>query len=981
MSGNCCTKTLLLGLLGFLLTGVAGCGSRDDEVARQLAKTKTSKPIMTDRQKFNLAKQAIDKQRYEEALTSLRGLLIAHPDDPEIIMTIARCEAGMGRLDDAVATLDAMSKKDSRPRLEAIGQAVDWLIEAKRYDDAEKRLADVISNGGDFAAARRRLAQLLINQGRRIEAAPHLRKLAENGDISEAELYVMNCWSNPYVYELDPTISGTKGIPPTGLAEARLLRFDGKLREAEVFATELAAQQPTSTPIAAFRGRLHVDMGDDEGIARWMRDLPAGIEQEPDYWYTLGVFYQLKDNSDVAVRCFLEAVSRDDTDRFFYLALARSLAIVGKPESSAAAIEQHNRLDRSYFIVSEVSRSAQQLAELIGVLQDLGRASEARGWQKILAEKSMDRVLKDEVEASLADQSGQRDDPLCGLKLEDWPLPIRDPAVTPAMTEETSAVYPVGTGTIELRDVASDLGIDFRYLPNRDDDPNQLRMHETVGGGIAATDYDLDGWPDLYFIQSGGDPRKPKDSMPNRLYRNLAGKRFTDTTDDSQTGDRGYGQGIGVTDINQDGFPDFIVGNIGPNVVYLNHGDGTFGELPVPADTFESLSWTTSIACGDLDGDHLPDVLEVHYIDDVAALDGLCSGKLRVPQCNPQNYRPGKNRILWNAGDGRMSIRDTDDPASPAYGFAALIANIDNREGNDWFIANDTDDNQYWVSERETSSSSQARYRHVEQASLRGCAVGSLGLPQSCMGLAQGDFNHDGRMDLHITNYTDESSDLFLQQSSGLFSNQFARYGLDLTTKAMMGWGTQAADFDNDGWLDLAILNGHLYNESSNGSPYRMPPQCFRGAPNQFIPVEPTGDNVYWTTPALGRTLATTDWNRDGRIDMVAGHLDAKTAMLENQSDSGNWMEFELCGTESERDAIGAVVTVRRGAQRWTRWVVGGGGYLTHNLRRVHVGIGESDTVDSVEIQWPSGRLTRVDGPPINHAYLAIEDQDEMFSR
>lgn len=980
MSGNCFTKTLLLGLFGFMLASVAGCANRDDEVARQLAKTKTSKPIMTDRQKFNLAKQAIDKQRYEEALTPLRGLLIAHPDDPEVIMTIARCEAAMGRLDDAVATLDAMTKTDARPQLEAIGQAVSWLIDAKRYDDAEKRLLDVINNGGDFAVARRRLAQILNNQGRRIEAAPHMQKLAENGDISEAELYGMNCWSDLFVHELDLEVMGSKGIPLTGLGEARLLRFEGKLREAEAFAMDLATRQPESTSVAAFRGRLYADMGDYEGIARWMRGLPAGIEQEPDYWYTQGVFYQSQDNSDVAVRCFLEAVSRDETDRFAYLALARSLDIIGKPEASAAVMEHYNRLHRSYLIVSELKRTDQQLAELIIVLRGLGRDDEARGWRKILTEKSMDRVLKDEAEASLEGQSGQQYDPLCGLKLEDWPLPIRDSAGTSEISE-TSANYPVGKGMMELRDVAGDLGIDFRYLPNRDDDPNQLRMHETVGGGIAATDFDLDGWPDLYFIQSGGDPRKPKDSMPNRLYRNLDGKRFVDTTDDSQTGDRGYGQGIGVTDINQDGFPDFIVGNIGPNVVYLNHGDGTFGELPVPADTFESLSWTTSIACGDLDGDHLPDVLEIHYIDDDAALDGLCSGRTRSPQCNPQNYRPGKNRILWNAGNGRMNIRDTDNPAIPAYGFAALIGNIDNREGNDWFIANDTDDNQYWVSERETSPSPQARYRHVEQATLRGCAVGSLGLPQSCMGLAQGDFNHDGRMDLHITNYTDESSDLFLQQSSGLFSNQFSRYGLDLTTKATMGWGTQSADFDNDGWLDLAILNGNLYHDANDGSPYRMPPQCFRGAPNQFVPVEPTGDNVYWTTPALGRTLATTDWNRDGRIDMVAGHLDAKTAMLENQSDSGNWIALELCGTESERDAIGAVVTVQRGSLQWTRWVVGGGGYLTHNLSMVHVGIGELDTVDSVEIQWPSGRLTRVDGPPINHAYLAIEDQEEMFSR
>ena len=432
-----------------------------------------------------------------------------------------------------------------------------------------------------------------------------------------------------------------------------------------------------------------------------------------------------------------------------------------------------------------------------------------------------------------------------------------------------------------MTNVSGEVDLDFQYQPSIEAQSEKLLMHETVGGGIAAIDFDLDGWTDLYFTQGGGSPLVPNGSKPNQLFRNIAGKVFSDVSQFTGTGDLGYGQGIAAADINQDGFLDLVVANFGPNVLLINNGDGTFRSRELAAELPGADAWTTSIACGDLTGDHLPDVIEVNYIDDKDMLVAVCSGTTDVPLCNPQRYRPALDRFLRNRGDGEMETWDATGAERPrGYGFAAIIVNFDKKAGNDLFVANDTDPNHFWLSQPGVEPSD--GFKLAEQAQLLGCAMGLHGVAQSCMGIASGDFDHNGRIDFHVTNYTDESSDLFMQQSSGLFVNQFSMYGLDDATRAMLGWGTQAADFDNDGWLDLAIVNGNIYNHSKDGTPYRMPPQLIQGGSRSFKLVVPDAKaDSFWTMPTLGRTLATLDWNRDGKPDFVASHLDVPVALLE----------------------------------------------------------------------------------------------------
>jgi hypothetical protein len=249
------------------------------------------------------------------------------------------------------------------------------------------------------------------------------------------------------------------------------------------------------------------------------------------------------------------------------------------------------------------------------------------------------------------------------------------------------------------------------------------------------------------------------------------------------------------------------------------------------------------------------------------------------------------------------------------------------------------------------------------------------------MGIASGDFDRNGRLDLLITNFYNEPVNLFLQNDSGFFVDEALQYGLVQPSTGVLGFGTQAADFDNDGWLDLAILNGHIYDASYAEIPFRMASQLMRGTKGGFSLQDAETAGPYWRRQQLARTLALFDWNRDGRMDMVANHLDQPIAILQNDSQSQNWLQLELVGTTSERDATGSRVAVHAGGQHWTGWQIGGDGYMCTNEPVIHFGIGNAETIDKIEIRWPSGTTQTWTGVEPNGRYLVVEGEEQMTRR
>ncbi|MCG8652841.1 MAG: CRTAC1 family protein, partial [Pirellulales bacterium] len=314
-----------------------------------------------------------------------------------------------------------------------------------------------------------------------------------------------------------------------------------------------------------------------------------------------------------------------------------------------------------------------------------------------------------------------------------------------------------------------------------------------------------------------------------------------------------------------------------------------------------------------------------------------------------------------------------------SHGFAAVIVNFDGQQGNDLFIANDADRNHFWRSE---PGSDGKRYSLVECAQLAGCATGLSGNRHGCMGVATGDFDRNGLPDLHVTNFWNQPADLYLQHSDGLFINQTIAWGIFHPSRQTVGWGTQAVDFDRDGWLDLAVLNGHVTDQRRKGIPYRMRPQIFRGTAGRFAVIDWNQlHDDYWTKAAHARTMAVLDWNQDGRSDLVTNHLNEPGALLENRTDAANWLQLELVGTSSERDAIGAEVRLHADGATLTGWLTGGDGFLCSNESMVDFGLGQVDVIEQLEVRWPTGTTQRFPNVRANQRYLAVEGQAELHRR
>jgi tetratricopeptide (TPR) repeat protein len=989
--------------LGFLIV-LTGCGK---DVAEPSVEELVRRSKQSQKSTTNAADNSVDAQltSIEQKIVAgniggaqleLRPLLIANPNHPAINLLHARVLAAENRIAEALQAADAIDgsdNKDNKTLAAALWLTVDWALEIDDYESARDRLNRLMQVQGPSNRLHRRSAEILNTMGLRFDAAKHLKALADKGDISEKELFAMNTYGDPFIDEsIRKPILGDR--PKLAwLSLARRYRADGDLTRARELSDQLATSFPQSTAIAAFRGRIYNDLNDEIGLSSWMSLLPNGIENEPEYWAVMGTWAQRLGLHRAAVRYLCEAVSLDATDRFSYLSLARSLNAVGETVSAKVANERFILLDEIAQIIQKIGSipgTAEDLDQMADRLGALGRNSEATAWRAI-ARKSRSSAVTSQSQSSPPTASlSSLDDAsaffqTCGIDPSDWPLPSREELGQAVPTTMNRGRAGESAGKIEMQDVASEIGVSFTYDNGDDSSDDSRLLHQMTGGGIGVIDYDLDGWPDLYLSQAGGDAFNASASKPNQMFRNLSAELFTNTTQNANVGDLGYGQGIAVADINQDGFPDILVANIGPNVMYINNGDGTFNRQVIPY--IGSGAWTTSIACGDLDGDGLPDVVEVNYVDDPTAMTIACTPERDV--CNPSVFRPASDRMLRSTGQGDLEewpggVRIHE---KPNYGFGAIITNFDDRFGNDVFIANDTGYNHLWISDPVPSGlqtgDTETKYRLNEIATILGCAAGALGERQGCMGIASGDFDRNGHIDLHVTNFWDQPADLYLQQPKGIFINGNRSHGIHDTSRRTVGWGTQATDLDRDGWLDLVVLNGHLTDHRSRGVPLEMKPQLFKGSSNGFslVPAEsirpasqsPGDDKGFWDRPALGRTLAVVDWNVDGKPDMAANSLDSPLSILVNRSLGGNFLRIQLVGVSSERDAVGAKVVLRSGDEAWTAWSIGGGGFLAANERVLDFGIGQCNTVDAIEIDWPSGATQRIENLKINQTLLVIE--------
>ena len=993
---------LLLGLC--LLTLLTGCNSSSDgPTAEELLRAKKQKETeqiakaKTPQERLNSSRQFVRDGNPVAAENELRPLLISTPNDHDVLLLWADIQATSGRKTEAIKTLGLVDSENLEKKSLALWKASQWLIDLNLFEEAEQQLLSLIDLPGDRVRALRSLSTILNNQGRRREAGIYLNLLARTGEIEEKELVAMVTLGNPF---LDTTMKkpdfGNEMVVAM-LAMARELKSRGDFAASAKLCGDLAKKFPDSTQIQAFLGRIYADQQDSGKLRSWLQQVPEGIEIEAEYWHALATLMQLENQPREAVRCFLETVLRDETNRPAYLSLAQLLNRIEMDEDAKRFLKRSEALSETSRLAKSIGverGTFEKLSRIADLMDQMNRPWESIAWRKIAYKQqgASDNKLE-ELEQNRIDLLNSLEQPsveqlrtdafrLCDLNPIDWPLPdmsrsnqlAEEPTPTPTMSDQPTPI---------LVDIANQSGLDFQYLNGEVPEKDERYIHQVTGGGIGVVDYDHDGWPDLYFSQGGGQAFSSDTNQADELFRNLNAKQWKSIGLNAGIENLDYGQGVCVTDLNQDGWPDILTANLGDNIIYLNNGDGSFTSAKMPKHPREGGGWTTSIACGDITGDHLPEIFEVNYLDDPKGLKTPCGGA--TVDCNPADFIPAANYVFTVQKDGSIARSDfcVGLKEKASFGFGVVIANFDQQGGNDVFIANDTQNNHFWMSQSKASETS--KYRLIESASILGCGASQNGLARGCMGVAFGDFDRNQRIDLYVSNFWNQAADLYLLQSSNSFAPGNYRLGLFEDSVETVGWGTQAADFNHDGWLDIAVLNGHVSDMTRRGQPYEMRAQLFQGSRQGFSMVKPSrrSDQAYWTELTLGRTLAMIDWNRDGRMDLVANHLDQPVALLENQTTikRGKSIQFELVGTVSERDAIGATVTVQQQDERWTAWQTGGDGFLCTNQNQLHFGIGDHPVVESVTVKWPSGKEQIFSSVSTEGAYLIIEGQDELVQR
>ncbi len=510
---------------------------------------------------------------------------------------------------------------------------------------------------------------------------------------------------------------------------------------------------------------------------------------------------------------------------------------------------------------------------------------------------------------------------------------------------------------------------------------------ETTGCGVAFYDYDHDDWLDIFLVNGTRLDGFPKGEEPiSRLFKNNRDGTFTDVTAKSGITRSGWGQGCCVGDYDNDGLDDLFVSYYGQNVLYRNHGDGSFTDVTAKAGLLQKrLRWNSGCAFLDYDRDGHLDLFVANYIDfdlKTAPLPEAagCAYKGMQVACGPPGLDGGKNLLYRNNGDGtftdvsrKAGIEDTIG----TYGLSVTVADLDNDGWPDIYVANDSTAATFYVNQKDGT--------FKDQAIEAGVAYSPDGKPQAGMGVAVGDFNRDGLLDIVKTNFAGDTDSLYQNLGDGTFEDHTYLSGLGINTR-YLGWGVGFVDVNNDGWLDVFISNGHVYPEvdgSHLDAPYAEHKYLYRNLRNgQFEEVtSQAGPGI--TAAAAARGCAFGDYDNDGDVDVVVNCVNSVPQLLRCDATARrNFLKIRLVGRKSNRSGIGTRITVtaRTGSElspgtpmRQIEEVRSGGSYYSQNDLRIHFGLNEAVKADTVELAWPSGQKDTLKDLAANRLYVIEE--------
>jgi enediyne biosynthesis protein E4 len=916
------------------------------------------------------AKARIAARLPHEARRLLTEAAARWPGEGEARFLLGACEQALGRPDAAEAAWSSVPTASPFAVHAAMFRGR-LFMKRDRFAAAEDVLPTALRAAGESAIeAREDLVRLFNLQGRFNE----VRSLVQEGWDTYPDRFgllrqLANLDSiNPFPIEtIRPALEKAAQNSPDDdriwLGRANLAIRTGEFAKAQRWLDDCLGRRPRDAAVWKGRLDLAVATGDVAGTREALGHLPPD-SVPPEEVLALRAWYAARAGDPGRERQALEKLlARAPGQVGAVERLAELELLAGRPESAARLRARKAELDRAKMhyeiLVTKPSVEAvRHSVEMARLAEELGRWFEARAlWSVALERSPSDREAR-EARMRLERASAARAElTLAGLLAELGPAPAQGTrslgrlAAPPAFTDDAEVS-----------------GLRFRF----DNGATPARqMPETMSGGVGLLDYDGDGWLDVYLVQGGAFPPPgpgtgtdspgPGDEQGvaarptagDRLFRNRGDGTFEDATAASGIAKlaQGYGHGVAVGDYDNDGHSDLFITRWRAYALYRNQGDGTFRDVTQEAGLGGDRDWPTSAAFADLDGDGDLDLYVCHYLQWDAEHPRICfdEEKKKNSYCAPQRFRHLPDHLFRNDGGRFVDVtKQAGINDWHGQGLGVVATDLDDDGRLDLFVANDQSPNYFFRS--------LGGLKFEEAAGISGLSCNRNGGFQAGMGVACGDLDGDGRPDLGVTNFYNESMTFYHNLGGGVFTDHTGEVGLAVPTRYRLGFGTAFLDVDNDGHLDLAAANGHV-DDFRPEIAYAMAAQLFVGSEGGKLTDVSDRAGPPWQVLRVARGLAPGDLDNDGRVDLLVGAQDVPLAYFHNRTAGGHSLTLRLEGTTSNRDAVGARVTVLAGKRRQVRWRFGGGSYQSACDPRLHFGLGDAAVVDRLEVAWPSGRL------------------------